>query len=50
MQHRGNISACGEPRISQQTGCQAASWNENIEQRFDLSIISENMSRKHSHN
>jgi hypothetical protein len=30
--------------------CQVASWNENIEQRFDLGIISENMSHNNSHN
>ena len=30
--------------------CQVASWSENIEQRFELGIISENMSQTNSHN
>ena len=29
--------------------CQVASWNENIEQRFDLGTNSENLCQRNSH-
>ncbi len=34
---------------AQERGCQVASWNENIEQRFDLGSNSENLGQRNSH-
>ena len=45
--HRGDLLGANMSR--KHDGCQVASWNENIEQRFDLGSNSENMGQRNSH-